>query len=77
MYKYLVTKEVCGIPGCRYVMYGLQVQEKEIRQISGDRRAVEALAERCTRLALDPIHLEDVVQDFLWELANEAQLMAV
>ena len=33
--------------------------------ISSDREAVESLVHRCNALFLDPIHFENVVEDFL------------
>lgn len=40
------------------------------------RQAVEWLVERCNTLELDPIHLEDVVQDFLWEQGEPMRTIA-
>jgi len=36
-----------------------------ISDISTDAAIVDALIERCNRLALSPIHLHDIVEDFL------------
>ena len=36
-----------------------------VRDISSDRGALEALAERLTCLELSPTHLDEVVEDFL------------
>lgn len=41
-----------------------------------NRQAVEWLVERCNTLELDPIHLEDVVQDFLWEQGEPMRTIA-
>lgn len=44
--------------------------------LSHNRQAVEWLVERCNTLELDPIHLEDVVQDFLWEQGEPMRTIA-
>ena len=36
-----------------------------VKDISLDKEAVAALAERCQRLHLSPVHLMDVIEDFL------------
>lgn len=50
--------------------YGLAIQEpdggtRSTGAFSSDRAAVERLAEICTRLQLSPVHLLDVMEDFL------------
>ncbi len=35
-----------------------------VRDITADKAAAEALAERCNRLLLSPVHLADVAEDF-------------
>ena len=56
-----------GDVGCRW---------REILGLSHNRQAVEWLVERCNTLELDPIHLEDVVQDFLWEQGEPMRTIA-
>ena len=51
-------------------------QWREILGLSHNRQAVEWLVERCNTLELDPIHLEDVVQDFLWEQGEPMRTIA-
>ncbi|MBQ4065407.1 MAG: hypothetical protein IJD10_04845 [Clostridia bacterium] len=36
-----------------------------VRDVTCDRSALEDLAETCSRLQLSPIHLHEVVEDFL------------
>lgn len=56
-----------------YVTYGIRVSTERtqitfVSDISTDEHAVKHLAERCTREQLDPIHLNDVIEDFLQEI---------
>ena len=71
MGTYYVTKESQEIAGCRLIRYGIGCRWREILGLSHNRQAVEWLVERCNTLELDPIHLEDVVQDFLWEQGEQ------
>ena len=38
---------------------------QSVSDISSDRQRVERLVEHCCKLGLDPMHLEDVVEDFM------------
>lgn len=46
-------------------VYGISYGDKHIYDISIRRYAVEALVLRCNRCHLKPIHLENVIYDFL------------
>ena len=53
-----------------YVSYGISVTKNgeriyEVGDVTTDLDALSALCEKCTLLQLDPIHLEDVIYDFL------------
>ena len=53
-----------------YVSYGISVTKNgekiyEVGDVTTDLDALSALCERCTLLRLDPIHLDDVIYDFL------------
>lgn len=57
-----------------YVTYGIRVSEEGrelgfIPDVSTDGEAVERLAANCTAEVLDPIHLDDVIEDLLAEVA--------
>ena len=57
-----------------YVTYGIRVSEdgRELSftaDVSTDGEAVERLAANCTDGQLAPIHLEDVIEDLLAEVA--------
>lgn len=50
--------------------YGIIVMKKikEIKGITTDKEKLTQLINLCNQLELDPIHLKDVVCDFLFEL---------
>ena len=57
-----------------YVTYGIRASSEEtqlafVSDVSTDESAVRHLAERCTEQQLDPVHLENVIEDFLEEVA--------
>lgn len=64
----------CGEDGASHETFGLHCWELQdglltlrhsIRDLSTDRRLVNALARRCTAEQLEPVHLLDVVLDTL------------
>jgi len=64
---YLLVEDTVVVDGTAYRSYGITAAVSRItyRDISTDRQAVEALVERCNELRPDPIHLKDIVEDFL------------
>jgi len=70
-YRYALVEETIETEGFSYVGYGILLVDKESSclkfhsDISSDREAVESLVHRCNALFLDPIHFENVVEDFL------------
>lgn len=50
---------ICAVTGTQIDPY------MSIKGISSDWVAITRLAEQCQRLQLDPIHLLDVIEDFL------------
>ena len=73
---YEMTEGVISLEGKLYTTYGIAARIPndvdnacitivEIPDISTDAAQVEALIERCNRLALSPAHLNEVVEDFL------------
>ena len=53
-----------------YITYGLQVKTVEeevafVSDVSTEFEEVRRLADLCTEQELDPIHLQDVIEDFL------------
>ncbi|MBQ9086459.1 MAG: hypothetical protein IJY47_04660 [Clostridia bacterium] len=71
-FRYEITEEIHN--DCTQASYGIEVYEGEtgvlitsICDISCNRQRVVRLADQCNRLALSPIHLRDVIEDFLLE----------
>ena len=48
-----------------YTTYGEYREIMKVSDISTDRERVELLADRCRRYQLHPIHLMDVIEDFI------------
>lgn len=64
---YEMTQGVSVLEGEPYCSYGIRCGGMEIADISCDREKLAKLVDLCNHLALDPIHLRDVVEDFLAE----------
>ncbi len=73
---YEKTRDTVLLEGKRYTTYGIaaralcgseqnSVTVASVPDISTDMAEVDALVARCNRLALSPVHLNDVVEDFL------------
>ena len=71
-YRYRVVESFC--PECNVATYGISVHSVRsfhsrylfsIQDISPDKQAVAKLAQRCQHHQLAPIHLMDVIEDFL------------
>jgi hypothetical protein len=75
IYSYRVFEERLSLPDCgAYSAYGIAAYAvgsgrtaARVADISTDKRRVDALAAKFNRLALRPVHLRDVVEDFLAE----------
>ena len=48
--------------------YGITCEGREIKDISTDKAKVESLINRCNQNNLSPLHLDDVIEDFLVDL---------
>ena len=48
-----------------FLSYGIYEEITKVSDISIDRNAVTLLAEQCTKGQLYPVHLMDVIEDFL------------
>ena len=70
-YLYTVIESECEVEGYKYTGYGICIkntdtgESRSICDISVHRKDIEELSDRCNRLQLDPIHIEDVIDDFL------------
>ncbi len=75
IYTYTMTQSVCRTQTDRKTVYGIALSTcknaipgAQIRfpDLATDRRRVQTLVDLCNRLQLDPIHLKDVAEDFLF-----------
>ena len=66
MYK-LNTSTVSDEDGINHKTYGITYQEKEIFDISTNKEKIKNLIALCNEQKLSPIHLNDVIDDFLVE----------
>ena len=72
-YRYVAVEEsLLSENGDPYVSYGIRVlseakQIAYVSDISTDAEKVHSLAELCTKMTLDPLHLSDVIDDFFAE----------
>ena len=46
---------------------GVPIIIRSVADLTADRERAAALVNRCNRLALSPIHLDDIIEDFLAE----------
>lgn len=76
MGTYYVTKESQEIAGCRLIRYGIGCRWREILGLSPQSPGSGVAGGTLQHLELDPIHLEDVVQDFLWEQGEPMRTIA-
>ena len=54
--------------GNSIVTYGITCDDREIKDISTNRQKVENLINLCNKNNLSPMHLDDVIDDFLVDL---------
>lgn len=62
---YTITKEEIIIENKKRTVYGIRYGDICINDITTDRDGLERLIGLCNSELLDPIHLEDVVMDFI------------
>ena len=80
-YRYVPVQETLTTDELgTYVTYGISVRAVEeeiafVSDVSTDYEEIERLADMCTAKELDPIHLEEVVQDFLADPEAELALI--
>lgn len=53
------------LDGRSYTSYGIRWENDKIEDLSIDRTAVETLVSLCNMYALSPVHLQDIIMDFL------------
>lgn len=71
-YKVVAERLYCEELSAHYSTYGISALKNDkqiafVSDVSPDRPAVEALVRKCNKYSLDPIHLYDVIEDFLAE----------
>ncbi len=65
---YTLTEEKKILEEQEYVAYGIRYNSEYcIDDVSADKEAVKRLVANCNKYELDPVHLRDVVEDFLTE----------
>ena len=67
--KYSIVESTVNINGIPHITYGIAAQDISVTDciydITADRKSLEQLVALCNRKKLSPIHLHDVVEDFL------------
>ena len=64
---YSVISKIIEIEGKTAVTFGISCETVSIDDISTNEMEIKDLVDKCNRLELSPIHLYDVVEDFLNE----------
>lgn len=73
-YRYITVEDTFSDEQDTRIGYGIALVSgkadgasvlREIPDLSGDRKLVDQLARACNKYKLDPIHLDDIVYDFL------------
>ena len=75
-YEYLLTEREYIIDGVSHLGYGIRLVDKSnltgdgvtYNDISTNKEQVERLVLLCNEFKLCPIHLKDVIEDFLFEV---------
>lgn len=63
---YTLTEENKILEEQEYTAYGIRYDDEYIiNDVSEDKEAVRRLVADCNKYELDPVHLRDVVEDFL------------
>ncbi len=71
---YILIESNYAVNGIRYTTYGIALAEimdgcamilESIPDLSPDKERIRQLAQLCTELHLSPLHLDDVIEDFL------------
>ena len=70
MYKYVINETTMSDGDTERTWYGIDVYRggekiRSVYDICPDREATARLARTCCRLGLDPIHFDDVIDDFI------------
>lgn len=75
--KYVLITDIFGSDDTARIGYGIALVRvnddvmsilQTVADISSDRVSVEKFIEACNKLELDPVHLQDAVEDFIADL---------
>lgn len=65
-FMYKLTNKQVEIEGTTYTVYGISYDDEfYVEDISPDRTKVEGLVADCNKYSLDPVHLYDIIEDFI------------
>lgn len=65
---YFLTKKTITVENGEYTVYGMMYNDElRVDDISTDVQKVRTLVDSCNSHSLDPIHMFDVVEDFIAE----------
>ena len=66
MEKYILNKSlITDEQGVTHETYGITCGERIITDISTNKQSIESLIKKANKTGLSPIHLDDVIEDFL------------
>ena len=68
---YFLTKDKVIVEGREYTVYGMKYNDGPFAaDLSTDKHSVQRLVEKCNEYQLEPIHMFDVIEDFLAEFKS-------
>ena len=68
---YFLTKDQVIVEGREYTVYGMNYNDGPFAaDLSTDKHSVQRLVEKCNEYKLEPIHMFDVIEDFLAEIKS-------
>lgn len=65
--RYTIHMTLTDRAGKETALYGISCGTKKIEALSADEDAVTELVNLCNAMKLDPVQLNDVAEDFLYE----------
>ncbi len=64
---YFIIEEKAMRDGMEYTTYGIGYGDEIIHDVYPEREALERLIEECNTGGVEPVHIYDIVSDFLYE----------
>ena len=68
--RYVISVSGQILEGSCYQAFGIRCEDEEIHDLARDASILEPLLQRCNEMDLDPLHLRDVAEDFVADLAE-------